>query len=79
MEKILVSFNEKKNGFNSTTNPPLLNKLINPPLFFFQLIDPGRSSVVMSPTKVEIKLRKAEISSWSNLELRKETKENSTE
>ncbi|EDO42059.1 predicted protein [Nematostella vectensis] len=36
----------------------------------YGVIDPEKSEVLMSPTKVEIKLRKADIGSWSNLELK---------
>ena len=36
----------------------------------FQLIVPENSSVTLSPTKVEIKLRKEDIGKWPSLELK---------
>ena len=36
----------------------------------FQLIVPENSSVMLSPTKVEIKLRKEDIGKWPSLELK---------
>ena len=38
--------------------------------FVFQLIIPESSRVMLSPTKVEIKLRKDDIGSWPSLELK---------
>jgi hypothetical protein len=34
------------------------------------VIEPCKSSVLFTPTKVEIKLRKADIGAWSGLEIR---------
>lgn len=38
-------------------------------MFSFQVVDVSKSEVGMFPTKVEIKLRKAEPGSWSKLEI----------
>ncbi|XP_031554378.1 cysteine and histidine-rich domain-containing protein 1-like [Actinia tenebrosa] len=38
------------------------------------VIEPSKSSVLLSPTKVEVKLRKAELGAWNSLELKTETK-----
>lgn len=39
---------------------------------FFQIVDVNNSSANMLPTKVEIKLRKAEPGSWSRLDIPRE-------
>ena len=39
--------------------------------FLLQTILPEKSSVLLSQTKVEIKLRKEDIGSWPSLELKK--------
>lgn len=41
-------------------------------MIFFQIVDVEQSSVNMLPTKVEIKLKKAEPGSWSKLDIPRE-------
>ena len=43
--------------------------------FFLKVIVPEKSSVMLSQTKVEIKLRKEDIGNWPSLELKKSTQE----
>ena len=43
--------------------------------FFLKVIIPEKSSVMLSQTKVEIKLRKEDIGNWPSLELKKSTEE----
>lgn len=49
-------------------NKVLLNYFIINNCTFFQIVDVAQSSVSMLPTKTEIKLRKLEPGSWSNLD-----------
>lgn len=42
---------------------------------FLKVIIPEKSSVLLSQTKVEIKLRKEDIGNWPSLELKKSTEE----
>lgn len=46
---------------------------------YSQLIDVDQSSVSLAASKVEIKLRKAEPSSWRTLSIERQTSENKTD